>query len=753
MTTAVKRACDACHRRKVKCDGINPCRNCSSAQLSCTYNAIPQKKGPKGSRAKVISELRETQRQTSLATKVHNRLNGAPSPPASPAPAPSRGLLTKEMVSACIEFYFANMFSIIPILNRQQVEHDLGVWETDPETYSLMTSLCAFMMLQPGMSMPGGDPYGLDAQPGASIVSARLLMEETSRVRRLYDHLEKPSLNSVCTSYFLFACHYGLEEHDRAWYHLRDALTVTLMFGMNKEESYLTVDNATASRWRRLYWLLYMTERSYAIQRGRPLSLQATVNLPTLGDGPMDPFGTQLSSFLLLITIFRQFDDQFTNLWCKSRNNCSSSYINTLHKNFNEVLPHYLNNVDPQLADARNNQAWLKNLIWQLSMAKTQNVSDTTVQYPVDLQRELVAMTGAFSTQNTELINAGFIEKLCETSSSLIDVLTVQPATQNPFSPFNPRETLQQIFNLVGVIRKDESRFLPLLLCKMHEVIPRLISPMLQHMPDNMCSVDIFDGFGNAGMGQPSTMQMDDFDYRFPEPSIKTEPGTSSGASVPSVTDMHSPFSSSPPVISPQVEYPQGITQDFNPISDMMSPVGPGQQLNGPGGMGSHQTQHRMPQPPPQQHHQYTPTSAHNHPPKPTIQTMGHNMSTHHQNSLHGGINQPSNIPGQHPLPQQPLTSAAVRGPQPFSPAGAMNHSIMPGGPAMLMRPQPPQRSNSFAMPPPSNNTQLRTVGDFQTLQRTNSDMSVLTNSMGVSMGGGGGGMMGTEIDFNTLSR
>ncbi|KAF4624622.1 hypothetical protein G7Y89_g13549 [Cudoniella acicularis] len=41
---AAKRACDACHRRKVKCDGINPCRNCSSAQLSCTYHAIPQGK-------------------------------------------------------------------------------------------------------------------------------------------------------------------------------------------------------------------------------------------------------------------------------------------------------------------------------------------------------------------------------------------------------------------------------------------------------------------------------------------------------------------------------------------------------------------------------------------------------------------------------------------------------------------------------------------------------------------------------------
>ncbi|KFX95023.1 hypothetical protein V490_04041, partial [Pseudogymnoascus sp. VKM F-3557] len=73
-STSVKRACDACHRRKVKCDGLSPCRNCSSAQLACTYNAIPQKKGPKGSRAKVISELREQNRQNALSSKAHARL-------------------------------------------------------------------------------------------------------------------------------------------------------------------------------------------------------------------------------------------------------------------------------------------------------------------------------------------------------------------------------------------------------------------------------------------------------------------------------------------------------------------------------------------------------------------------------------------------------------------------------------------------------------------------------------------------------
>ncbi|KAL7914862.1 hypothetical protein GGI35DRAFT_161583 [Trichoderma velutinum] len=42
----VKRACDACTRGKVKCDGTEPCYNCSSAWLSCTYNAIPRNESP-----------------------------------------------------------------------------------------------------------------------------------------------------------------------------------------------------------------------------------------------------------------------------------------------------------------------------------------------------------------------------------------------------------------------------------------------------------------------------------------------------------------------------------------------------------------------------------------------------------------------------------------------------------------------------------------------------------------------------------
>ena len=269
-STSVKRACDACHRRKVKCDGLSPCRNCSSAQLACTYNAIPQKKGPKGSRAKVISELREQNRQSALSHKAHARLlglnaaaaaGGLQSPPlCAPSLAPTPGLLTPELIAACIDFFFVNMYPSCPILHRGKLEAQARFADRDLDTYCLLTSLCAFMMIQPGMPVPG-DPMGLDSMPGANVMSGTMLMEETIRCRKGYDHLEAPTLGSLATSYFLYGCYFGLDIHTKAWFHLREATTLAHILGMNKEETYMTHDVIDSSRRRRLYWLLFVTER------------------------------------------------------------------------------------------------------------------------------------------------------------------------------------------------------------------------------------------------------------------------------------------------------------------------------------------------------------------------------------------------------------------------------------------------------------------------------------------------------------
>lgn len=413
MSTAVKRACDACHRRKVKCDGINPCRNCSSAQLSCTYNAIPQKKGPKGSRAKVISELRENQRQSSLSAKIQNRINGAGSS-AIATFTPTQGLLTNEMINTCIDFFFVHMYPTMPILSRQRVEQDAMSSDTTLDTYCLLSSLCAFMMLQPGIPMPSSDPYGPESIPGASIITATLLLEETLRVRKGYDYQQNPTLYTLATSYFLFACHYGLDLQDKAWCSLREATTLVHLVRMNREETYQTWDKVDATRRRRLYWLLYAAERAYALQHDRPLSLKATISPPTPADDPSDPLAGQLVGFCRLVSLFRPFDSAFVDIWNKTRSDCSPSLVATLQKQQNDVIG-ALASADPQLGDVVRNQQWLQNLAWQINLAKgnagTNGNDMAAYQFSMmDVSREMIPMAASFSNQgSSELLNSGLV--------------------------------------------------------------------------------------------------------------------------------------------------------------------------------------------------------------------------------------------------------------------------------------------------------------------------------------------------------
>ncbi|KAL7624963.1 hypothetical protein AAE478_004177 [Parahypoxylon ruwenzoriense] len=719
MSQAVKRACDACHRRKVKCDGINPCRNCASAQLACTYNAIPQKKGPKGSRAKVISELRETQRQTSLSAKVQSRLNGISSPPCSPRLSPTPGLLASELAKECVEFFFANMYPIMPILHRQRLEQQSMYLDQNLDTYCLVTSLCAWMMFQPGMNVPVADRL-LDHLPEASIASGTLLMEETIRVRKGYEYHESPTLNSLCTSYFLFCSYYALDLHDKAWFYLREATTLAHIIGMNKEETYLQYDNIEASRRRRLYWLLFLTERAYALQRGRPLTLEASINLPTMTDDPTDPLAHLLNGYILLVNLFRSFDNVFLTLWNKTRSESSPSYLITLREQFSDMIPPYMNVPE---TDLRANQQWLKTITWHLSMQNgcvPQGGQDQMqLQYPIDVSRDLMLMTSQFSTQSTELLGMPLVAKLLEISSALIDVLSILPSSGDPFS-MGPREQLNSLLQLLSVLRNGHHHFLPLLLNKVHDILPRLANPLLQRAPENSCmqNIDIFDGFGNAGMAQPPMIT-----------DFKTEPYTPGsmqhiqdiGADANhsnSGDDIKSPFPmvSSPPIMSPGVEYAHD--NNFNSIPDMMSPMGQASQ-HALGQQGSLNQQ-------PHHQHQHHNLSSHgmnqNH-------SIGNPMQPDIHASLGHSLSQPPNISNMNQ--QQNI----AQNPQ-FNMIGNMLHR------------QPAQRANSFIIHPQHQHqhqpSQIpRTVGDFHALQRANSE-NVSMNSLGLSH-------MNAEVDFSGL--
>lgn len=86
-------------------------------------------------------------------------------------------------------------------------------------------------------------------------------------------------------------------------------------------------------------------------------------------------------------------------------------------------------------------------------------------------------------------------------------MLSLLPANPQPFA-LGPRDYLHQFMTLLSILRSGDNRFLPLLLSKVHEVLPTLTSPMLQTVPDNapaMCEVDIFGGYGPIMAGSMSS--------------------------------------------------------------------------------------------------------------------------------------------------------------------------------------------------------------------------------------------------------
>ncbi len=168
-----------------------------------------------------------------------------------------------------------------------------------------------------------------------------------------------------------------------------------------------------------------------------------------------------MRSFLLLVKLFRPFDDALVGLWNKTRAGCQQAYLAVLDKQYREVAQAFMA-TDAQFGDASKNQQWLKNMVWQIDMANG-NAGDNSYPYQMEVPGEVLTMATSFATvQGMHAANVGLVEKLLAITAGLTDVLPLQPASRVSYI-HGPRESLGQILNFLAVVRNGEHRFMPLL--------------------------------------------------------------------------------------------------------------------------------------------------------------------------------------------------------------------------------------------------------------------------------------------------
>ncbi len=225
----------------------------------CTYNAIPQKKGPKGSRAKVLSELRVNQRNAQLVTGIPSDL-GIEGRIPSFAYNRTQGLLPAGLVDSCIDFFFNHVYPSEPVLDRQKLQEAARKMERSTEAYCLVVALCAFVILQANMEVPSSVALLPEMAQMSNASIGQTLLEESVRIRGAYDYRENPTHSTVLTSWLYYASYFSLAKENTAWVYLREATTETQILGMHDEETYKQ-DPLDLSRKRTLYWALFMAER------------------------------------------------------------------------------------------------------------------------------------------------------------------------------------------------------------------------------------------------------------------------------------------------------------------------------------------------------------------------------------------------------------------------------------------------------------------------------------------------------------
>lgn len=476
---SLKRACDCCRKRKVKCDGEDPCGPCRKATIRCAYLQPPKKKGPKGLRsARVLHALRKIDEaapitpQSPLSPILPNddlsRWSWS-SKDSSPLPAsyvdhaqypsdfaqtavaphgpyyhgsiPAQGTylpqnqiphqrsqdpwvqryrepelqqtyypsevqptlprIPNERFRPYVQLFFNHLFPIMPIIDRA-LYLDPTLYDNtsslSSETYAFLCALSAATIVQLDAAT---EPPSFQPLPGRHGSEAEVLVQECLRSRREFDYIGHPTTLTIMTSFFIFAFYGNNEKAEKAWHYLQESISFTEYLDMDDERAISKLDPVEAQWRRRLYWLLFVTERAYSIQRRKPSRLHASIQLP-LSLESEDP--ALLNGFVNLIHLFSAIDDQFVNVWRGTRRGslCSGPWLAETQRSLDGVAIALENITETQQLDISVSREWLHVLAWQLGirdrLISGKGEGSMRLEYPVELARRVVCITERANT-------------------------------------------------------------------------------------------------------------------------------------------------------------------------------------------------------------------------------------------------------------------------------------------------------------------------------------------------------------------
>lgn len=182
--------------------------------------------------------------------ELHNYQNHA-------LPQPRR--LSSTVLVAHVNIYLKYLYPIMPVICAEQVLNDCQEPEKlRPQRYAFMAALCAATHVQLKLDGTGSSPT---VEINSSTMSGEELLTEAVNARRECDIPDNITIESLLTSFFLFAAFGNLDWQDQAWFYLSQTTSMAHTLGLHRETTYAELEPSEAEERRRVFWLLFVTER------------------------------------------------------------------------------------------------------------------------------------------------------------------------------------------------------------------------------------------------------------------------------------------------------------------------------------------------------------------------------------------------------------------------------------------------------------------------------------------------------------
>lgn len=296
------RPCDACALRRVRCDyNGDKCSSCINHDLQCTnMRKTNRKSGPKRIHQKTRDNITKLLMENSLSQSASNsKINNNQS--CNKAKIPVDNLLPY------LQIYQTWFYVTWPVLSVTGLSFELTSMNssdgfvdldfTNASIYALCCSVCASISRH--ISFLASDTK---IQYIQNNLSPEEYFNEAKRVIYYFNLTELTTCDSLLTSFFLFTYFTSIEgESSSAIIYLREAITKSQIMNLHDPKTYTKFTNVEGHKYRKIYYLLLVSERAMSSEHSVPPTLNDTIQYPSLEDEETPGL---LSGFIELVKLF-----------------------------------------------------------------------------------------------------------------------------------------------------------------------------------------------------------------------------------------------------------------------------------------------------------------------------------------------------------------------------------------------------------------------------------------------------------------